>query len=316
MGLNAAQLKINFDKRRNTRVERADRLNLKDGENYIRLLPRSLDYFEQDQVSDICFSYLTHFNVVVGDDYGVETCPRYKGRIHKCPICEYVFGLKDKEDPLAKKIRAQRRFLFNTIDLNNIQKGIQIMEVGPKVHDGIINIAVALPVYGDVLSLQEGRNFIITRTPKEKTNTGYAAYSVMPIPEKSSIEKSLPPNFKEIIAKLELALPVARQYTDLEEVLRKTLDVFEKGGKSTKSTVSSASIVREEVVHNVANPEHVHNPQSLQHVVTVPQTHPVPHPEQVVRPVCFKSGYRQPQNSCSTCSVKIECRDEYIREDQ
>jgi hypothetical protein len=69
-----------------------------------------------------------HYNI--GSDNKAFICPKTIGK--PCPICEYVKELfnSDEEEniELAKQIKAKERELYNIIDLDDQEKGVQLFE--------------------------------------------------------------------------------------------------------------------------------------------------------------------------------------------
>ena len=107
MGLDIGGLKEKYEKKQ---AQRADRLTIADGENYIRILPPSLEYLTET-VDYISFEYLMHYRVGIGDDKTAVVCPRTYGKKQKCPICEAVSKLYKANTPddisLAKDLSAK-----------------------------------------------------------------------------------------------------------------------------------------------------------------------------------------------------------------
>lgn len=67
-----------------------------------------------------------HFNI--GVDQKAVICPRTIGK--KCPICTYAAELKKSgDDDAAKELKPKDRELYNVIDLNNKDAGIQVFEM-------------------------------------------------------------------------------------------------------------------------------------------------------------------------------------------
>ena len=242
MSLDMTKLKEKFDKKSG---ERTDRLNLKEKENYLRLLPPSVEYFGEN-IDYIAYEYLIHFNVGVEGSITAEVCPKSLGKHHRCPICEAVFKLyktntiEDKE--LANKLRAKIRYLFNVIDLSALERGIQVLEVGPKIYEHIVTF-LTNPKWGDLLDLDKGRNFTITKIPSNETSSGYVEYNVTPDPDVTSVREKLPKNYKETISVLKKQVPIPKSYDDLKTILEgndtessKVAVVEEKDTKSEKIT--------------------------------------------------------------------------------
>ena len=193
MGIDLLKLREKFDKKD---VERSDRFSFQDGDNYLRILPPSKEYLV-DSVDYISFEFLTHYNLGVEGDKRSEICPRSFGKQNKCPICEAVWKLyktKTNEDKeLASSLRAKTRHIFNIIDLNNLEKGIQVMETGPKIYEEIVKF-ITNPKWGDLLDIDKGRNFTITKTPSKETISGYVEYNIAPDPDITSVREKLPKN--------------------------------------------------------------------------------------------------------------------------
>jgi len=218
MGLDLDKFNV---KRSQKSAEKIDRLTLKDGENYLRILPPDVA-FMAGSVDYISKDYLMHFKLGVEGNFKSALCPRTFGKDKKCPVCEAVWALyktKDKSDESkAKDIRAKTRHLFNVLDLNAKEKGIQILEVGIKVYEKIL-LYVTNPKYGDILDLDEGRNGVLTKTNKAETKTGFEDYDFVADPDKTSIRSFLPPNFKDVIASLETKIPKVKSYEEIKALL-------------------------------------------------------------------------------------------------
>jgi hypothetical protein len=90
---------------------------------------------------------------------------------------------KKSTDPglveMAKSIRAADQYLFNILDINNLQAGIQAWPANYTCWDKIMEIA-ANPAWGNVVDPANGVNFDVTMTPGNRSRTGHNQYSVMP----------------------------------------------------------------------------------------------------------------------------------------
>lgn len=73
-------------------------------------------------------TYWRHFNI--GTDNKAFICPKTIGQ--PCPICEYVKELRNQDDEESKQMvedmKAKERQLFNLVDVDNPDKGVQIYE--------------------------------------------------------------------------------------------------------------------------------------------------------------------------------------------
>ena len=292
MGINISKLKEKFDKKS---VERSDRFVFKDDDNYLRILPPSIEYLGES-VDYISFDYLMHYNLGIEGEKISEVCPKTCGKHHKCPVCEVVYKLYKtntaEDQALAGKMRGKIRHIFNIIDLNTLDKGIQIMETGPKVYEEIIKF-ITNPKWGDLLDLDKGRNFTITKTSDKKTTSGYIEYSVAPDPDSSSIRNQLPQNYKEMIGFLKKNVPSAKSYDALKMILE---------GDSNDVTTSEKQEHKTESVREDKPTE-------------VKEEHKKPVEVKKEPPNCFSIDYGPKRDICLECSYKIDCRKKFLEID-
>lgn len=281
MAIDVSKLKEKFDRKS---AERTDRLNMHDGDNYLRLLPPSIEYFSGD-IDYISFEFLMHFNIGVEGDRKAEVCPKSYGKTHKCPICEAVYKLYKNNTPedkeLANDLRAKTRYIFNAIDLNAIDKGIQILEVGPKIYEHIVTF-MTNPKWGDLLDLDKGRNFTITKTAAKESASGYVEYSVAPDPDMTSMREKMPKNFKELIAALKKSMPIAKSYEELKAILEGE-EVEDKPGNGGGKSSAPAATQEEE-----------------------------PKKPAGETPECFGEGYGPKAEKCIKCGEKDPCRKKFL----
>lgn len=163
----------------------------REGENHVRILPPTSDYFENpEDLEDLAVSYKIHFFRIEGRPTEVSRCLNDLPVRQKCPACDAWRSHRKSEDPglkeMAKDISPSDQYLFNMIDLNNLPAGLQIWTSNWTCWDKIMEIG-ANPAWGDVVSPSEGVNFIVNKTPGNKTRTGYPSYSVMPDPNRTTI---------------------------------------------------------------------------------------------------------------------------------
>lgn len=293
MGVDVKKLKEKWDKKG---AKRADRLELQDGDNYLRLLPPSLEYLMED-VPYIHYEYPMHYKLGVEGNTTSEPCPKVNGKQHRCPVCETVFklyGTKDPEDKaLAGKIRAKTRFIFNALDLNNLEKGIQILESGSTIYDAVLKF-ITNPKYCDILDLDKGRNITITKTPEKETSSGFVEYDVIPDPDITSIKAKLPQNWKESIAKLKNARPMPKSYDELKKIL-------EGEDVTVESTGEEAAPEAEELPEEPVVAASAKKPLSAKPASTNPE--------------CFGKDYGPKKEECISCATKAPCREEYLKID-
>lgn len=310
MGIDTKRLKEKFDKKS---AERVDRLNLANGENYIRILPPSIQYLTEE-VDYICFSYLMHYKLGVEGDKQSVCCPKAGNKHARCPICEAVSRLyknnTTEDKALASDIRAKKRNIFNVIDLNNPDKGIQILETGPKVLEDLI-VFVTNPKWGDLLDLDTGRNITITKIDGKESDSGYTEYKVAPDPTPTSVRPQLPENFKEQIGLLQKAIPTPLSYDELKVVLEGGAPVTE-----SKATEEPASEEQEPAPKASSNIKAGTAP-----VVSSKEVEPEAPLKPPVKPIeptslkCFGKDYGPRRPECGTCAVRVDCRAKFLEVD-
>jgi hypothetical protein len=312
MGVDMGKLKERFEKKQATR---ADRMKVEDGDSYIRILPPTIEYFS-DEVDYISIEYMMHFQLGFEGKSTAEVCPRSWNPKAKCPICESVWQLYKTGDAtdkaLASKIRAKTRHLFNVIDLNNKDKGIQILETGSKIYERLVRFLTS-GKYGDILDLDKGRNITLTKVPAKESNTGYVDYDLIPEPEVTSVREFLPENYKEGIGLLLKQKPVAKSYDELQAVLE---------GRELES--ESEPEVEEKVEKDDVDsePEVVEKPEAKVETAkaTPPKVEPKSKTEPIVstpkseggKPKCFGVDYGPKRDQCVACDVKGECRTVFL----
>ena len=295
MGIDAAKLKEKFEKKT---ASRSDRFNFKDGDNYIRILPPSIEYLGEN-VDYISYDFCMHFGLGIEGERVSEVCPKTFGKHHKCPICEVVYKLYKtstvEDKTLANKIRSKIRHIFNVIDLSEVEKGIQVMETGPKIYEEIIKF-ITNPKWGDLLDLDKGRNFTITKTSGEDTTSGYTEYSVAPDPDSTSVRSKLLANYKEVLGLLKKQVPSAKSYDELKNILE---GAAESSREVDKADVKVEKEHVESKVHSVVKTEDIEKPKEVKKEA----------------PKCFGIDYGPKRDECVICSYKIECRKKFLEID-
>jgi hypothetical protein len=333
MALDLAKLKEKFDKKS---AERTDRFTLKDGENLIRILPPSIQYLGET-VDYVSFEYLMHYNLGGEGEKKAEVCPKTFGKNQKCPICDAVYKLYKLNTPedkaLASELRAKKRYLFNIIDLNELDKGIQILETGPKIYELLI-VFLTNPKWGDLLDLDSGRDVTITKTDAKKSSSGYTEYSVTPDPTPTSIRERLPANFKEMIARLEKSIPQAKTYDELKTILEGQDSSSEinlgavranhepDSGEEVDAPVAEvpkAAPVAAKPLDVAPKPAPVAAAPTPAPVAPAPAAPVAPAPAAPVVPVapaaqpaCFGKEFGPRKDNCKKCAVRDDCRTKYI----
>ena len=166
-----------------------DFFNLKPGPNNVRILPNWNGETDGDFFRETSY----HKNLGPDRDKNAVCLVREGGDY--CPVCDFqkkLYATKNKEDAeLAKSIRAQRRVLFNVVDLDAFNeakdfKGVQVWMTGTDILEQILGYD-ANPKYEDVTDPDSGRNLVVIYTEGAKTKSHYNEYQVQPDPERSQI---------------------------------------------------------------------------------------------------------------------------------
>jgi len=318
MPLNIEKLKERYEKKK---AAQADRYEFKDGENYIRILPPSLAYLTEE-VSYITAEYMCHFNIGAEGSKHSEICPRSFGPKNKCPICEVAAKLyksnSAEDKALAKDLYQKRRIIYNIIDLKNPEKGIQIMETGPKVYEDLV-VFITNPKWGDLLDLDEGRNVSIYRTPGKETKSGYNEFSVTPDPDKCSVRELLPTTWKEDVQRLLKCVPAAKSYEELEAALAgeevAQVDEADSSHAEVEVTEEAPKTVERKAVDapKKESPKKALEPEK--EAVVEPEKDTTKAPADAKsngRKPCFGEKYKVSSGECKECGDKVPCRTAFL----
>lgn len=181
------------------------------GDNVIRILPPSLEYFETD-IAYFTYVFNNHFVRLGKDQFEVFRCLRDSEERVDCPACTFFFKYrKDENDNVAKmasRFNSSVRHIMNILvvetESGDDSEGVQVYECGPGVYEDIKTI-IQNGRYGDILDPEEGRNVIVNLTPRNapNNNTNYNQYSVNPDGSPSDIRPLLPEDWKDKIDALE-----------------------------------------------------------------------------------------------------------------
>lgn len=165
----------------------------KENGNKVRILPPAARFIGAwDQMTDLAITFKIHYFRIEGKQTAVSRClDELKQR---CPACESYRAHKKSTDPalveLAKSVRAADQYLFNILDINNLQAGIQAWPANYTCWVKIMEIA-ANPAWGNVVDPENGVDFEITMTPGNRSRTGHNQYSVMPSPHRTNVQAVL-----------------------------------------------------------------------------------------------------------------------------
>ena len=289
MSLDLARLRERYQQKSQGNLM-IDRWEPKEGESSIRVLPHSTDYFK-GTVAEFVYDYLIHYNLG-SERKTAAVCPKSSNPNAKCPICEASSTLyrsnDDKDKELASDLYHRRRYLANILDLNDIQKGVQIYEFGPTVYNKLMKY-VASGLFGDILDLEKGRNIILSKTVPGG-NARMTNYDIIVSPDISSIVKYLPQDYAQKIDDLGKIVPKSKSYEDLksilegEEVASKTESVASEQPKQQEATSKES-----------------------------PKESPKVESTKVESPSCFGKEFSLKSSKCRACSTFDTCKTEFIR---
>ena len=277
-----------------------DYYEFREGVNMIRILPADVKWFDED-VGYFDLSYISHWGLGAEGSPPI-VCPRTHDETARCPICEKTRALKKNPAyaDLVKSIRAQTRYLYNILDIEHPEKGIQVMETGWTVHKGIRGVALDAD-YGDILDPDVGRTFKITLVPGRKNKTGYNQYEVLASANASSVMGILPEGWKVALADLVNQIGESKPYEELKEILEGSVPESEK----TDATPPKAATVTK--TEETKKEETKSEPEKKED--------PAPKAEASGKPGCFGKEFVPSEERCKpeSCSSRKECVQEYIR---
>jgi len=161
----------------------------KPGENKIRILPPHSRYLDDwDTLNDLSIPYKMHFFKIEGRQTEVSRCLEEVKQ--PCPACTTWRAHRKTEDPgfkeLAGNISPADQYLFNILDLNNIQGGIEYWASNWTCWKALMEYACN-PQWGNLVDPADGIDFTVTMTPGAQSRTGHNQYSVMPSPQRTTI---------------------------------------------------------------------------------------------------------------------------------
>jgi len=304
MGLNIDNLRKNW-KGQNKGFWTPD-----DGENNIRILPRSLAYFSEEEDSDFAFMFYQHYKI--SDSAPVLVCPTSAHIGKKCPICEKVRGLyksnSEEDKELAKSLSRSKRFHFNIIDLDNIEAGVQVMETGPFIYKEIMKFVLD-PDWGDLFDIKTGRNIVICKNPPSGGNQ-WASYEVKPKPAATNAKDNLPTTWKQDIAALMKKLPTAKEYDEINTLLDPTLPLQKAVAPIQNTSTNFDDDDDDDTnVHEVTDDDVAEVAAELEVEVAAK-----PKATTGGKPECFGNEYSPKDEKCKACATDIKgaCRAAFL----
>lgn len=156
-------------------MKRTDRLKLVEGKNVVRFLPPIAG-----QKSPFFRTFVHYLRNPAMPDKGGRpvVCPS-KTRNMPCVICKRVSELRRTGNPTdieeAKGLGASRRMFANVVNLSEPDKGVQVMEFGPRIYTALLGHLAGEDeaAVGDFTNPETGRNVVIERTGTGKEDTRY-----------------------------------------------------------------------------------------------------------------------------------------------
>ena len=192
------------------------------GSNVIRILPNW-----DDPSREFFKSAFIHWNV--GENDKKIICPSPDGKTG-CPVCEYVQQLlnSDLEEDLkeAKKLIRRERFACNVLDPATGK--VSVFEMGPQLFKDIMFMFTDGD-YGEMESLEEGRNLKIERTGTGPLDTKYSAF---PAAKATKVDKK----FMEEVTDLDVIYK-PHSLSDIEKTLMGDAEEYTRTGAGEEEYV-------------------------------------------------------------------------------
>jgi len=149
----------------------------KEGDNFIRIIPTP------KSIKGAFYGLEAHKHSNIGPDGNTYLCLKTVGK--KCPICEYVEGLrrKNQDDPRIKELRASLRYLFFIYDVTNDKSaalGLHWFDSPSQIKDETIKLSRDRRTKAtiDVSDQQQGCDIEFNREGMKATNTKYSGFKL------------------------------------------------------------------------------------------------------------------------------------------
>jgi hypothetical protein len=149
----------------------------KEGDNFLRIIPTP------KSIKGAFYGLEVWKHSNIGPDGNTYLCLRVAGK--KCPICEYVDGLKRKnpDDPRIKELRASQRYLFFVYDVTNDKSsamGLHWFDSPAQIKDEIIKLSRDRRTQAtiDVSDAEKGCDVEFNREGMKQQNTKYSGFKL------------------------------------------------------------------------------------------------------------------------------------------
>lgn len=218
---------LNYDKLKSTLAgSRGSGWKPKVGQNRVRVLPPGSAYLEAwDTMTDAAVHYRMHFFKIGGNVVDVSRC--LEDLKQRCPACDAWRAYRGSEDPglkqMAGDVRAGDQYLFNILDVENLQAGLQPWAANYTCWSKVMEI-VANPEWGNVLDPANGVDFNVKLTAGSQSRTGYNSYSVTPVPSRTNVVPTLDaidPNWRRALDGLEANVGEAKDAAEIAALLER-----------------------------------------------------------------------------------------------
>ncbi len=192
----------------------------KNGPNTIVVLPPHTRYMaDLDSVEDFSIMCGIHYFKIEGRRGEASRCLEDLGR--PCPACIAWRTHRKSSDPvlaeMAAEIKMSEQHLFNILDVNDLEKGVQAWGANWTCWDGIMDIG-GNPQWGDVIDPTNAVQFTVTLTPGTQTRTGRNTYSITPNPNRVNIMSVLEA-FEDWREKMDALVDNAPEEKTVDEIL-------------------------------------------------------------------------------------------------
>ena len=193
------------------------------GANRVFVLPPHSRYLNNwEELENLAIPYKMHFFKIEGRVTEATRC--LEDLKQRCPACNTWRIFRKHDDPalkeMAKQISPSDQYLFNMLDINNIQAGVQRWAANWTCWDKIMEIA-ANPAWGDVCDPANGVIFVVTMLVKGQTRSGRNAYSATPEPQRITMMEVLKTieNWQGVLDELEGSLSQPKEDTEIRTLL-------------------------------------------------------------------------------------------------
>jgi hypothetical protein len=312
---------------------RSDTHQWRPGDNLIRVLPPTKDYFTKD-INNFDIKFFVHYNLGPEGSPPV-TCPRTFDDKAPCPACAMARRLWRSESTkdLARSINRKVRFVMNILDIEQ-PNGVEIAEIGTKIHDPIVQAALD-PDSGDILDITQGRNFRVHLTPPSKETAGFPQYTTTASMKASSVKDILSKTagWADQLDNLKAKINPAPPVEEIEKMVRAVVGDTSAGEvRAQPPTDAKVTKIGEDEFPDSGPADSVVKPGSTgsardefsEDKGEAPPTQPAaekveetppppPPPNTGDKDPCFGKEFQPGQERCKGCRDKEPCMEEFTK---